>query len=381
MNINYSNLILVPNNIHSSSLQNNLGSLVNASFAFKQLYALEEAIKPIISTIEANGITIDSKWITDEIKRGNKLFNTSLELDNLISMLNHIKYHGNDTARKAVSHLLLWVKPYIKQLASQSHSFRLKGEWNLYSSYSGRMTAKKKPLTSMPKILRKYVISSNRNKELWSIDLNQAELRFLAYYADDPFLLGHFSTGQDMYSYIGNLINSYNRNASTECLRNTCKIFLLAWLYGASTNTLIEQLRKKEFHVTSIDLKHVLKQLELQMPQAIRYLNLRSSQNEVQTFFGSVIPLVEMKGSTKRNFALQSSVATAIKLLMLEAHKLELDIVHVIHDELWIEVNPSYSNWQKLLQQNVIKTINRYHNDFPLNNILNFKHMEGKRNG
>ena len=45
------------------------------------------------------------------------------------------------------------------------------------------------------------------------------------------------------------------------------------------------------------------------------------------------MPLVEMK-STKRNFALQSSVATAIKILILEAYKLDLDIVHVIHDEL-----------------------------------------------
>ena len=47
-----------------------------------------------------------------------------------------------------------------------------------FSSYSGRISASQMPLTSMPKRMRKYVISSSSEKELWSIDLNQAELRF-----------------------------------------------------------------------------------------------------------------------------------------------------------------------------------------------------------
>ncbi|OFO40448.1 DNA polymerase [Staphylococcus sp. HMSC070D05] len=378
MKINILHLLLLPRNIDLNVVKVNLNSLLDASFVFKQLYELEIAVKPIISAIETNGITIDSKWLNNEIKRVNQQFNVSLDLDDLVTTLNEEKYQSNTRAGKVKSYLLLWVKPFVRASVDQGDSFIIKGEWHFYSSYSGRMTAKKMPLTSIPKSMRKYAISSSSHKELWSVDLNQAELRFLAYYANDPFLLGHFNTGQDIYSYVGNLINSYNLNASPECLRNACKTFLLAWLYGASTNTLIEQLRKKGFHVTSVDLKHVLKQLELQISEAIRYLTLCSNQNEVQTFFGRVMPLAKMKESTKRNFALQSSVATAIKLLMLEAYKLDLDIVHVIHDELWIEVNPSYSNWQMLLQQRFEKTINRYHNDFPLKNILNFKQMEEK---
>ncbi|NAM95769.1 DNA polymerase [Staphylococcus hominis] len=378
MNINILFLFLLPSYIDSITVENNLDSLLNASFVFKQLYELEKAIQPIISTIEENGIIINSKWITDEIKRVNQLFKMDLDLSNLINVLNKEKQQGNEIARSLASHLSLWVAPYVEKLAIQPSNFRIRGHWNLFSSYSGRMTAKKSPLTSMPKNLRKYVMASNSNKELWSVDINQAELRFLAYYANDQFLLRHFSTDQDMYSYIGRLITPYNRNKQPERLRNVCKTFFLAWLYGASTNTLLKKLRKNDFDITSVDVNHILKQLELTIPQAVYYLDLCSNQNEVQTFFGRVMPLVKMKESTKRNFALQSSVATSIKLLMLEAYKLNLDIVHVIHDELWIEVKPSYSNWQKLLQQNFEKTINRYHNDFPLNNILNFKQMEEK---
>ena len=378
MNINILFLFLLPSYIDSITVENNLDSLLNASFVFKQLYELEKAIQPIISTIEENGIIIDSKWITDEIKRVNQLFKVDLDLSNLINVLNKEKQQGNEIARNLASHLSLWVAPYVEKLAIQPSNFRIRGHWNLFSSYSGRMTAKKSPLTSMPKNLRKYVMASNSNKELWSVDINQAELRFLAYYANDQFLLRYFSTDQDMYSYIGRLITPYNCNKQPERLRNVCKTFFLAWLYGASTNTLLKKLRKNDFDITSVDVNHILKQLELTIPQAVYYLDLCSNQNEVQTFFGRVMPLVKMKQSTKRNFALQSSVATSIKLLMLEAYKLNLDIVHVIHDELWIEVKPSYSNWQKLLQQNFEKTINRYHNDFPLNNILNFKQMEEK---
>lgn len=377
MNINYSNLFLGPKNIHPSVIHNNLNALLNSSYVFQQLYQLEKTITPIITNIESNGILINTQWLTNEIKRVNRLFDTSLNLNQLINTL-RIKNQKNDNdINKVLSHLLLWVEPYTKEPVLSSN-FNIKGKWKLFSSYSGRMTASQMPITSIPKSMRKYAISSDPHKELWSVDLNQAELRFLAYYANDQFLLDQFNTDQDIYSYIGNLITSFNHNARPERLRNICKTFLFAWLYGASTNTLMKKLRKNDLDITSVDVNNVLKQLELTIPQAVHYLDLCSNQNEVQTFFGRVMPLIEIKDSTKRNFALQSSVATAIKLLMLEANKLDLDIVHVIHDELWIEVNPSYSNWQELLQKNFEKTINRYHNGFPLNNILKFNQLKGE---
>ena len=377
MNLNLSKLFLLPSNISPNVIESNLDNLINTSSVFNNLYLLEEKISPIISFIENKGVFISSSWMESEISRLNNLFDTSHELNSLITFLNSKKRKGNSIVDKELSHIKKWIIPLEMTSNKSASIFKIQGEWNLYSSYSGRMTAKKMPLTSIPKSMRKYAISSSTYKELWSIDLNQAELRFLAYYSNDQFLLNHFSTDQDMYSYIGRLITPYNRNEQPERLRNICKTFFLAWLYGASTNTLMKKLRKNDFDITSVDVNHILEQLELTIPQAVHYLDLCSSQNEVQTFFGRVMPLVKMKESTKRNFALQSSVATAIKLLMLEAYKLNLDIVHVIHDELWIEVNPSNSNWQKLLQQNFEDTINRYHNDFPLNNILKFNQLKG----
>lgn len=378
MIINLFKLFLIPENISEDLVKKYYLLLIESSIVFKELYDLETKIEPIVLLIEKRGLWFNNRWVHSEIKRISQKFQLQPSWKSLVLNLEQAKIKKNSTVYKELNHIKKWILPFIRNPTLGESYTNLKGNWCLFSSYSGRMTASQMPLTSIPNPMRKYAISSCSYKELWSVDLNQAELRFLAYYANDQFLLNHFSTDQDMYSYIGSLITPYNRNAQPERLRNVCKTFFLSWLYGASTNTLMKKLRKKGFDITSVDVNRILKQLELTIPQAVHYLDLCSSQNEVQTFFGSVMPLVKMKESTKRNFALQSSVATSIKLLMLEAYKLNLDIVHVIHDELWIEVKPSYSNWQKLLQQNFEKTINRYHNDFPLNNILNFKQMEEK---
>lgn len=371
-------LFLIPENISEDSVKKYYLLLIESSIVFKELYDLETKIEPIVLLIEKRGLWFNNRWMHSEIKRISQKFQLQPNWKSLVLNLEQAKSKKNSTAYKELNHIKKWILPFIRNPTFGGSYTNLKGNWCLFSSYSGRMTASQMPLTSIPKPMRKYAISSCSYKKLWSVDLNQAELRFLAYYANDQFLLNHFSTDQDMYSYIGSLITPYNRNAQPEQLRNVCKTFFLAWLYGASTNTLMKKLRKNGFDITSVNVNHILKQLERTIPQAVHYLDLCSSQNEVQTFFGRVMPLVEMKKSTKRNFALQSSVATAIKILMLEAYKLDLDIVHVIHDELWIEVNPSYSNWQKLLQQNFEKTINRYHNGFPLNNILKFNQLKGE---
>ncbi|MCH4390667.1 DNA polymerase [Staphylococcus haemolyticus] len=377
MKFDIARLYLLPSNLPSRIIEDETDNIRNSSSVFNALYLLEEQIVPIITSIESNGILISSTWLESEIRRLNQLLGSTHQLHSLITILNLKKQQGDNKIDMELSHIKKWIVPLERTSNASFSDFRIKGNWKLFSSYSGRISASQMPLTSMPKRMRKYVISSSSEKELWSIDLNQAELRFLAYYADDKFLLDHFSTNNDMYSYIGNLISNYSCNTWPKCLRNVSKTFLLAWLYGASTNTLMKKLRKKGFYVTTIDIQDILSQLANRMLQAVHYLDTCSTSREVRTFFGYAIPLVEMKKSTKRNFGLQSSVATAIKLLMLEANKLDLEIVHVIHDELWIEVNPSYSNWQELLQLNFEKTINRYHNGFPLNNILKFNQLKG----
>lgn len=381
MKFDIARLYLLPSNLPSRIIEDETDNIRNSSSVFNALYLLEEQIVPIITSIESNGILISSTWLESEIRRLNQLLGSTHQLHSLITILNLKKQQGDNKIDMELSHIKKWIIPLERTSNASFSDFRIKGKWKLFSSYSGRISASQMPLTSMPKRMRKYVISSSSEKELWSIDLNQAELRFLGYYADDNFLLDHFSTNNDMYSYIGNLISNYSCNTWPKCLRNVSKTFLLAWLYGASTNTLMKKLRKNDFNITSVDVNHILEQLERTIPQAVHYLDTCSTSREVRTFFGYAIPLVEMKKSTKRNFGLQSSVATAIKLLMLEAQNLKLDVVHVIHDEIWIEVNPTYSKWQNHLQQNFNTTMNSYHKGFPLNNILNFKKMEEKING
>ena len=90
MNLNLSKLFLLPSNISPSVIENNLNNLINTS-VFNNLYLLEEKILPIISFIENKGVFISSSWIESEISRLNNLFDTSYELNSLITFLNSKK--------------------------------------------------------------------------------------------------------------------------------------------------------------------------------------------------------------------------------------------------------------------------------------------------
>ena len=96
----------------------------------------------------------------------------------MITILNLKKQQGDNKIDMELSHIKKWIIPLERTSNASFSDFRIKGKWKLFSSYSGRISASQMPLTSMPKRMRKYVISSSSEKELWSIDLNQAELRF-----------------------------------------------------------------------------------------------------------------------------------------------------------------------------------------------------------
>ena len=53
------------------------------------------------------------------------------------------------------------------------------------------------------------------------------------------------------------------------------------------------------------------------------------------TPFGRIKPLATFKPTQKRNYPFQSSIAVAVKQLMLIASE-RLEVVHVVHDEIWI---------------------------------------------
>ena len=45
-----------------------------------------------------------------------------------------------------------------------------------------------------------------------------------------------------------------------------------------------EKLRKNDFNITSVDVNHILEQLERTIPQAVHYLDTCSTSREVRTF-------------------------------------------------------------------------------------------------
>ena len=212
----------------------------------------------------------------------------------------------------------------------------IKGNWQSFSSYSGRMFCKQLPLTSLPKDLRDFILSPDE-RVILSLDFNNAELRILAYYSHCKRLLEQFEIGEDIHFQTGTMIAQAIglQDADVAVIRRTGKQFAFALLYGAGISTIVSNLRKLVPTVTSATVSQLVTAFFKTYPEVHLFLDNLEKDSHLLTPFGRIKPLATFKPTQKRNYPFQSSIAVAVKQLMLIANK-RFDVVHVIHDEIWI---------------------------------------------
>src|SRR5690625_5177280 len=109
---------------------------------------------------------------------------------------------------------------------------RINGKWLSFASYTGRISAKQLPLTSLPSEMCDYIVPP-KGSQLVSIDLNNAELRFLAYYAGCNSLMEQFNDGEDIHYETAKLIQTkMNRHGvKDEQARELAKRYTYSFLY------------------------------------------------------------------------------------------------------------------------------------------------------
>src|SRR5699024_4194187 len=203
----------------------------------------------------------------------------------------------------------------------------IKRKWRSFSSYTGRLTAKNLPLTSMPKAMRDYIVTP-KGFELMSVDLSNAELRFLAYYARCNSLMERFNVGKHIHSETAKLIQNKINNLAVkdEQARELAKRYTYSFLYGAGVKTIQKSLQKVFIDITSADVVTINDAFIQQYPEIQKFLLERENSESLLTAFGEVNPIARFHEAQRRNFTLQSSVSVAIKMLMktLVNHKIEM---------------------------------------------------------
>ncbi|PKE67168.1 hypothetical protein CW663_09520 [Macrococcoides caseolyticum] len=271
-----------------------------------------------------------------------------------------------------------WVEKLGPYYSVARQQIELNGHWKSYSSYTGRITASRLPLTSMPNKMKRHVVPSRSNCSLWSVDFSNAELRFLACYSGDKQLSNDLVNGLDVHLLVGDVLKKVLESSEKEIdHRRAAKSFIFAFLYGASNYRLNSILTKAGYSVDNTDVENVKKKIFARYPTLSMYFNKVEQTDTVNSFYGPLLPLVTFTPNQKRNFALQSSISTAIKLLAFEVTRMNLEIVHIIHDELWIQVPDSnHCSWQKDLTENFSRILLSHHSNFPVMGLLDIKKME-----
>ncbi len=389
--------------------------LLKANSAFHLLYSLEQTFTySVLTTLNESQICVDKGWISNQQNQFNKLVqeiqeriptnrissSESLESSilhymsskglyvtkdmeqlDILSVIDPV-YHVMKELLKAQQFQKQWVTKLTPYYSHSNNRFELKGHWRSFTSYTGRVTASKLPLTSMPNKMKKWMVPFNPTSYLWSIDISNAELRFLALYSGDQQLTADLNEGQDIHWIIGNIIQKHLEYQDSEPNhRKAAKSFIFAMLYGAGDLRLLKVLKK---HGYCVGIQHIdeIKSLIFRRYTLLEsYFKKVEIEPTVNCFFGSLFPMIDMTASQKRNFALQSSIATAIKFLALIATDNGLKIVNLIHDEIIVEIPFSQdSSWQSDVQNQFIHLLKQFHSSLPTNGVIKIKKIGGKNN-
>lgn len=409
------NVLLLPRNYCLEERHEPLvNKILDSNEVFKQLYELEQAIQPILASLEVNGLIVSKMWFERGIKEKiNRIDEVVAEMNQYIDgsgehveqkLLDNFweknelpkartfEEFGNYQKLHPTYSLMLehkrnssFVKQWKSNLVNQGTKLsnvdvRIHGEWQSFSSYTGRITARKLPLTSLPRVMRDYIVAPN-GTQIISLDLSNAELRFLAHYANCKPLLESFNKGVDVHLETAKLIktNAYRLEMDDETTRELAKRFTYSFLYGAGQHKITESFRHVYKDATISDVRRVTVDFNQNYPELEKYLHEREESEFLLTPFGPVKPIAKFNKRQRRNYTLQASVSVAIKFLMLILANHKIKIHHVLHDEVWIEI-PCGINVDGLMEK-ITKdfevVINEHFQGFPTNGLLTSKKIGG----
>lgn len=392
-----------------------IDGLLQKHSIFKELYLIEKNISPILSTLEEAGLLISGEWFKSGLQeKQNQLVAVRNEINQMIGeavsdQVDEDKLHhywklrelpvakGFDALKKYKrlhptfqmiltyknyqNYLKMWGQSLLEKGVVVDGGVLLKGTWRSFSSYTGRMTARDLPLTSLPSAMRDYIVSPP-GEQIVSLDLDNAELRFLAHYAGCDALKEQFIQGIDVHAKTAKLLrgNIAGHEVDDEKARKLAKQFIYSLLYGASRQRILKNMQKAFYNITNADVAASIDEFYELYPELLVFLEERADSSKLVATFGEVEPVEKFTRTQKKNYALQASVSIAIKLLMTTLAEHGIKIIHVLHDEIWIlmENNVHLDKFIKQVEVKFEKKIEKLFPGLPTNGILSKENIGGK---
>ena len=346
-------------------------SILKQHKVFNELHKLEESIQTVLASIEEVGLIVAKEWFKRGLKQKHvQMRKIATEINQYISgrssdhfepsrlhefwRRNHLPIANSFDSLKRYrnlhptyqlmmsyknnqNYLKMWEQSLLEKGAVVDQGILLKGTWKSFSSYTGRITARNLPLTSMPSVMRDYIVPST-GQQIVSLDLDNAELRFLAHYAECGSLKEQFNRGIDVHAETAKLLrrNTAEHEVNDEQARKLAKQFTYSLLYGAGRQTMTQIMEKTIHSITNADVVALIDEFYQLYPELLAFLEERADSSQLLTPFGEIEPVAKFTRTQKKNYALQAGVSVAIKLLMTTLAEHDIKIIHVLHDEVWI---------------------------------------------
>jgi DNA polymerase-1 len=260
---------------------------------------------------------------------------------------------------------------------------RVHTTFNQTVTATGRLSSSDPNLQNIPirtelgrEIRKAFVAPPGR--ELVVADYSQIELRILAHLSEDPALCEAFNHGQDIHTRTASEVWGIPLDQVTKTQRSAAKAINFGVAYGIGANALSESAG-----ISRDEARAFIEKYFVTFKKVGEYLEntkaLAYAQGYIETMFGrrrylpelkSQIPYLRAAGERMAvNAPIQGANADAIKLAMIELHKLvaerwglqkdaDVKMLLQVHDELVFEVKRGLGDEiAKLLKEKMEGTI------------------------
>jgi DNA polymerase I len=243
-------------------------------------------------------------------------------------------------------------------LAEVAADHRIHATFNQTVARTGRLSSDKPNLHNIPvrseegRQFRKAFVAGPGTKLLIA-DYNQIELRCIAHLAQDPGLIGAFTSGEDIHNATAARVFEVDPKAVTLEQRSKAKMVSYGLAYGMESYGLAQRL-----NIPVAEASVILDAYFEAFPNVKAYMDSTvveaRSRGYTETLFGRRRPIPELSNPNFRirqagerqamNAGIQGLAADIFKVALvrldagLEAHDVDARIILQVHDEVLVEV-------------------------------------------
>lgn len=257
--------------------------------------------------------------------------------------------------------LSTYVNGILDQIESDG---RVHASYLIHGTVTGRLSSREPNMQNIPRdpIVRN-IFRAQPGYYFIEADYKGAELRMLAYFSQDPFLIKVFQEGRDLHSEVA--MSMYGEGY-TKDQRVRAKALNFGLMYGRGAKDLA-----REFKITMYEAQQMIDLWFDRMPQAAKYLRmvrsavtkgkvLRSPLGRMRRFGLVTQQHMYAMQNEAANFAIQS---TASDMTLLSAirmspflNNLGARIVNLVHDSILVEV-PNGTGTQTQVSRIIVATM------------------------